>query len=47
MKQSLIEYVNLATMSDADFGKFVKHYRELLKTLHSAVMETEVASKKG
>ena len=46
-KQALIEYVNLATMSDADFEKFVKCYRELRKALHSAVVEPRLLAKKG
>ncbi len=46
VKQTMVEYVNLATMSDAEFERFVKCYRDLRKALHAAVIAPQVVAKK-
>lgn len=46
-KQTLVEVVYLMTTSDADFEDFLKKYRELRKTLHSALLEPVAVAKKA
>ncbi len=47
VKQSMVEYANLATASDAEFEKFLKCYRDLRKALRSGLVEPAVVAKKG
>jgi DNA-binding transcriptional ArsR family regulator len=47
VKQTLLEYVNLCTMSDAEFEDHLKKYRGLRKALKSSVLEPIPVSKKA